>query len=121
MVNVPHNTNTSINYSDEIKKNVVTKINSILKTNIEEFIVAENTLTPFDIEKQTSSIGGSLYGNSSNNKFAAFLRHSNYSSKIKGLYFVGGSVHPGGGIPLCLWSAKIASELIFKKSKNDSI
>ena len=121
MVNVPHNTNTSINYSDELKKNVVTKINSILKTNIEEYIVAENTLTPFDIEKQTSSIGGSLYGNSSNNKFAAFLRHSNYSSKIKGLYFVGGSVHPGGGIPLCLWSAKIASELIFKKSKNDSI
>ncbi len=117
MVNVPHNKNTSIEYSTEIRRNIVSKINSILKTDILKYIVTETTLTPLDIEKQTSSIGGSLYGNSSNNKFAAFLRHSNYSSKIKDLYFVGGSVHPGGGIPLCLWSAKIASEIISKKNK----
>jgi phytoene dehydrogenase-like protein len=42
---------------------------------------------------------------------AAFFRHPNFS-KVKGLYFVGGSVHPGGGIPLCLLSAKIATEMI---------
>jgi phytoene dehydrogenase-like protein len=40
---------------------------------------------------------------------AAFFRHPNFS-KTKGLYFVGGSVHPGGGIPLCLSSAKIAAK-----------
>jgi phytoene dehydrogenase-like protein len=50
-----------------------------------------------------------LYGTSSNSKFAAFLRHPNFKKKVKGLYFVGGSVHPGGGIPLCLMSAKIAT------------
>jgi phytoene dehydrogenase-like protein len=55
---------------------------------------------------------GSLYGSSSNSKMAAFLRHPNFTSAIKNLYFVGGSVHPGGGIPLCLKSAKIASEII---------
>jgi phytoene dehydrogenase-like protein len=54
---------------------------------------------------------GSLYGTSSNSLFAAFLRHPNFNSSIKGLYFTGGSVHPGGGIPLCLKSAKIVSEL----------
>jgi len=43
---------------------------------------------------------------------AAFLRHPNFSSGIKNLYFCGGSVHPGGGIPLCLLSAKIVDELI---------
>jgi len=43
---------------------------------------------------------------------AAFMRHANFSSKIKDLYFCGGSVHPGGGIPLCLLSGKIVSELI---------
>jgi phytoene dehydrogenase-like protein len=64
------------------------------------------------IESKTSSFGGSLYGNSSNNMYAAFLRHKNFSSSIKGLYFCGGSVHPGGGIPLCLNSAKIVSEII---------
>ncbi len=117
MVNVPHNKSESINYTTAIRKNVVDKINSILKTDIEKYIVTESTLSPVDIENQTSSYGGSLYGNSSNNQFAAFLRHANFSSSIKNLYLVGGSVHPGGGIPLCLFSAKIASQLIVEKEK----
>ena len=115
MVNVPHNKSESIKYAADIKKNVVNKINKILKTDIEKYIISESILTPIDIENQTSSFGGSLYGNSSNNKFAAFLRHANFSSVIKNLYLVGGSVHPGGGIPLCLFSAKIASKLIAEK------
>ena len=115
MVNVPHNKNESINYAADIRKNVVEKINSMLKTDIEKHIISETTLSPIDIEKQTSSYGGSLYGNSSNNKFAAFLRHANFSSSIKNLFLVGGSVHPGGGIPLCLFSAKIASQLIVEQ------
>ncbi len=115
MVNVPHNENAEIPYKDTIRKNVITKINRILKTKIQDFIIEEQTLDPISIEQQTSSYGGSLYGNSSNNKFSAFLRHANFSSKIKSLYFVGGSVHPGGGIPLCLLSAKITSELISKR------
>jgi phytoene dehydrogenase-like protein len=55
---------------------------------------------------------GSLYGTSSNSKMAAFLRHPNFSKGYKGLYFVGGSVHPGGGIPLCLRSAAIMSHMV---------
>ena len=43
---------------------------------------------------------------------SAFLRHSNFSSKIKDLYFCGGTVHPGGGIPLALNSAKIVANEI---------
>ena len=117
MVNVPHNKNTFIEYEADVKKNVIAKINSMLKTNIEQYIVSESTLSPLDIENQTSSFGGSLYGNSSNNKFAAFLRHANFSSSIKNLYLVGGSVHPGGGIPLCLLSAKIASQIIVDREK----
>ena len=38
----------------------------------------------------------------------------NFSLQIKGLYFCGGTVHPGGGIPLCLKSAAITTELIKK-------
>ena len=117
MVNVPHNKNESISYTEAIRKNVVEKINRILKTDIEKYIVTESTLSPVDIETQTSSFGGSLYGNSSNNKFAAFLRHANFSSSIKNLYLVGGSVHPGGGIPLCLFSAKITSQIIAERDK----
>jgi phytoene dehydrogenase-like protein len=60
---------------------------------------------------------GSIYGTSSNSKLAAFFRHPNFTKKIKGLYFCGGSVHPGGGIPLCLKSAKIVSDLISTDQK----
>lgn len=117
MVNVPHNSSGKpIAYTNEIRKNTIAKINRVLKTDIESLIESESILDPLGIEVQTSSFGGSLYGNASNNKFSAFLRHANYNSKIKGLYFVGGSVHPGGGIPLCLLSAKIVSNLI--KDKN---
>jgi phytoene dehydrogenase-like protein len=115
MVNVPHNKSDSIDYAAAIRKNVIEKINSMLKTDIEKYIITESTLSPIDIENQTSSFGGSLYGNSSNNKFAAFLRHANFSSSIKNLFLVGGSVHPGGGIPLCLFSAKIASQIIVEQ------
>ena len=96
---------------------MIKKINKLLHLDIEKLIEVEATLSPRDIESQTSSYGGSLYGNSSNNRFSAFLRHSNYSSKIKGLYFAGGSVHPGGGIPLCLLSAKIVEDII--RTKHD--
>lgn len=74
-------------------------------------IVAERIVAPPDIEQLTGSHQGALYGTSSNNKMAAFLRHPNFSSKISGLYFLGGSVHPGGGVPLCLLSAKIVADL----------
>ncbi len=94
----------------QTKKNVLKKISRILGQNIAEIIECEEILDPRTIESKTSSAQGALYGNSSNNRFAAFLRHANFSSKIKNLYFVGGSVHPGGGIPLALSSAKIMSD-----------
>jgi phytoene dehydrogenase-like protein len=80
--------------------------------DIAPFIETEKVLDPVGIESQTLSHMGSLYGTSSNSPFAAFLRHPNFNSSIKGLYFTGGSVHPGGGIPLCLKSARIASDQI---------
>ena len=100
----------------EVKKNVLKKLSSALNENVEELILTENILTPPMIERKTNAWHGSIYGNSSNGIFSAFLRHSNFSSKIKNLYFCGGSVHPGAGIPLCLLSAKITTGLIERKS-----
>ena len=94
----------------QTRENVIRKISKCLGKDIRPYIIAEDILDPQSIEARTSSSGGALYGNASNNKFAAFLRHPNYRSAIKNLYWVGGSVHPGGGIPLCLSSAKIAAK-----------
>jgi phytoene dehydrogenase-like protein len=67
--------------------------------------------TPADIERDTRSVGGSIYGTSSNGARAAFLRPAN-RSPIPGLFLVGGSSHPGGGIPLVGLSAEIVAGLI---------
>ncbi|MCF8372814.1 MAG: phytoene desaturase [Bacteroidales bacterium] len=96
------------------RKTIQQKINRILGANIEEHILFEEIIDPKNIEEVTSAQAGAIYGNSSNNMMAAFRRHPNFSKDIKGLYFAGGSVHPGGGIPLCLASAKIVDGLISK-------
>ena len=112
MVNAPANFDQDWDsLISKAKKNILKKLNKCLGVNIEELIVAEEVLDPIKIDKQTMSYRGSLYGNSSNSKFAAFLRHPNFNG-LKNLYFCGGSVHPGGGIPLSLKSAKIVSDLI---------
>jgi phytoene dehydrogenase-like protein len=103
----------------EARLNIIQKINRILKTDIEAIIETEHVLDPVIIEQKTGTYQGSLYGTSSNSKFAAFFRPANFSSEIKGLYFCGGTVHPGGGIPLCLKSAYITSELIKKNHARD--
>lgn len=69
-------------------------------------------ITPQDFYDRYLSNKGSIYGTSSNNKFSAFVRPRNKSREIEGLYFVGGSTHPGGGIPLVIQSALNVVELI---------
>jgi len=100
----------------QVRENIINKINRLLGIDIEPLIEVEDVLSPPLIEQRTSSYRGALYGTASNSKFTAFLRHPNFSSRIKQLYCSGGSVHPGGGIPLCLLSAKITSDLIISNS-----
>ncbi|MFN5983587.1 MAG: 1-hydroxycarotenoid 3,4-desaturase CrtD [Fluviicola sp.] len=110
MVNVPHDQGQDWETERiRIRKLILEKLSRMLGESIEELIEEEDYLDPLRIESRTKSRYGSLYGTSSNDRMAAFFRHPNFS-KTKGLYFVGGSVHPGGGIPLCLLSAKIATD-----------
>lgn len=119
MVNAPCGTE---HYNEEVisacRKNIIAKLNRLLQTDIESLIEVEEILDPAGIESKTASFMGSLYGTSSNSRMAAFMRQPNFSKHIKGLYFAGGSVHPGGGIPLCLKSAKIMSEIAAKDMKH---
>ncbi|MDA9041938.1 FAD-dependent oxidoreductase, partial [Flavobacteriaceae bacterium] len=113
LINSPYDSGQDWNnIKNTLRQNIIKKINHTLNISIDKHIVMEEVFTPKDIEIKTLSQYGSLYGSSSNSIMSAFLRHPNFSKKIKNLYFCGGSVHPGGGIPLCLNSAKIVSELI---------
>ncbi len=119
MVNAPANFGQNWNaYNQQCKENIIAKLNRMLHTDIEPLIEAEETLDPVYIEAKTGSFKGAIYGSSSNSRMAAFLRHPNYSKHIRGLYFAGGTVHPGGGIPLCLKSAKIMSDIIEEDVKH---
>lgn len=113
MVNVPSQAKNQQNFDIQVlKKQIISKLSHLLGEPIEPLIEMEEILSPAEIESRTQSHQGSLYGTSSNKPLSAFLRHPNFSKQIKGLYFCGGSVHPGGGIPLCLLSAKIAVNLL---------
>lgn len=113
MVNTPGNTGQNW---DElvalIRELTIAKLSRQLGCNIAELIQVEDILDPRTIESRTSSYQGSLYGAASNDRMAAFFRHPNFSSEIGGLFFCGGSVHPGGGIPLCVLSGKIAADMV---------
>lgn len=93
-----------------LRRRVIEKLNRMLGSDLSDLIKEETVMSPPEIQAKTQSHMGALYGASSNNKMAAFLRHPNFKSSIDQLYFCGGSVHPGGGIPLCLLSAKIVSD-----------
>ncbi len=118
MINVPANTGQNWEeFTMEARKHILSKLGRLLQTDIEPLIESETIMDPLDIEKRTGSYMGSLYGTSSNNRMAAFLRSPNFTSYIRNLYFCGGSVHPGGGIPLCLKSAAITAALIEKDQR----
>ena len=77
-------------------------------------IRCERMLTPVDIEHQTGAYRGALYGASSNERLAAFLRPHNRSRRVPGLYFAGGTTHPGGGVPMVTLSGAVAAGMVLE-------
>lgn len=112
LVNAPY---LSDNYdwsNNDYSDKVISKLESCGLENLSQHILYRNEITPKDFYEKYLSNKGSIYGTSSNNKFSAFVRPRNKSREIEGLYFVGGSTHPGGGIPLVIQSAINAVELM---------
>lgn len=75
-------------------------------------IITEHILTPVDLSSASGAWRGALYGSSSNNRLAAFRRPHNRSRTVQGLYFVGGTTHPGGGVPMVTLSGKATASMI---------
>ncbi len=80
--------------------------------NIAGRIRSEVMLTPHDIQQYSGAWRGALYGLSSNQALNALRRPHNRCADIQGLYFAGGTTHPGGGVPMVTLSGKVAAELI---------
>ena len=68
--------------------------------------------SPRQLAERFPGSHGALYGAASNSRFAAFRRPPNDLEEIEGLYLASGSAHPGGGVPMCLQSGRLAAEAV---------
>lgn len=102
---------------DAIRNAIFRRIEKAGLGKIQTYIEQEQILSPSYLRSRTLSNKGSIYGLSSNHRNAAFYRQDNRSRLLKGLYFAGGSAHPGGGIPLVILSGMNAARLIAKQRK----
>ncbi len=116
LINVPAKSNhfdwkkEKIPYRNRILEILTRRVN----IDLEKYILSETILTPDELESENGAYCGALYGLSSNSPFAAFRRPHNRYQKIRGLYFAGGTTHPGGGVPMVVLSGKTAANMILK-------
>lgn len=69
-------------------------------------------VTPPDLERLNGARRGALYGISFNDRLAPFKRPANRCPEVEGLYFVGGTTHPGGGVPMVMLSGKVVAGMV---------
>jgi phytoene desaturase len=116
LINAPASSERNEQAIQQTRMNVLRKLSTRLGTDMEQLIETEAILDPAGIETWTNSYAGALYGTASNTSMSAFARHPARSRKYKGLFFAGGTVHPGGGIPLCMRSGRLAADALVKSS-----
>ena len=112
MVNVPAGVLPDEAYRNKMINKLAERLKKQFDYDLKANILFEDHWDCAKIEEHSGSYMGALYGPASNSLLSSIKRHGNTSSKYSNLYFCGGTVHPGGGIPLVLRSAKIVSELI---------
>lgn len=112
LINAPWNEGQDWDSEAEVLRGrVLERLTKELGAELEPLIEEERRMLPPDIEERTGAAKGSLYGISSNTRTAAFRRHPNRSRRYPGLFFVGGSAHPGGGMPLVVLGGGIVADL----------
>jgi phytoene dehydrogenase-like protein len=118
LVNAPRHGSDSFDWSDrqfaqEYAQKIIDRIEA-RGIKVRDRLELLEIRTPANLEESVLAPGGSIYGTSSNGARSAFNRAKN-RSPLAGLYCVGGSAHPGGGLPLVGLSAEIVAEAILTR------
>jgi phytoene desaturase len=101
---------------NDARASVIHRLKKAGFTDIEEHIKFEICYLPQTWKSVFNLTRGATFGSLGHNIFQmGYFRPHNRHKKYKNLFFVGGSTHPGNGIPLVLLSAKLTSERIFKE------
>lgn len=99
------------------RKSVINRLKQFGLEDFEEHIKFEVCYNPLTWENSYRVEKGGVFGSLSHTIFQmGYFRPANRHCKYKNLYFVGGSTHPGNGIPLVLLSAKLTSERILEEN-----
>ena len=102
----------------EFAEKVLIKLENMGLDNLRESIVTKDMWTPHDIERTYSSDRGAIYGTVSDKKVNKGFKHPKQSERYDNLYFVGGTVNPGGGMPMVTLSGQqVAKKLIERDRK----
>ena len=109
MLNVPAVAADWSHIAHTWRARIIQKIHTICGTNILPHIIHEKILTPMHFADRSCDEHGSLYGENAHGVFGAFRKHATYSRTHNNIYHCGGTVHPGGGIPLAILSGQIAA------------
>ncbi|MGI8595849.1 MAG: phytoene desaturase family protein [Thermoleophilaceae bacterium] len=80
--------------------------------DVRERIAVRARRTPADLERETGAPGGAIYGAAPHGRLGTVGRPANAARRPRGLYRAGGTVHPGGGLPLVMLGAKVVAEEI---------
>ncbi|MDD2706758.1 MAG: phytoene desaturase family protein [Verrucomicrobiae bacterium] len=97
---------------DICRNQVLDKLEKMGLPGLRKHIICEKLITPADFSAGNNSYRGMVYGQAMHSMADVFNRPPNRCKQIKNLYFVGGTVQPGGGIPMSLLSAQHVAELI---------
>jgi phytoene desaturase len=92
---------------------VIERLKKLGLSDIEEHIKFEICYTPENWEITCNITRGSVFGSLGHNMMQmGYFRPHNRHDKYHNLFFVGGSTHPGNGIPNILMSSKLVAERI---------
>ncbi|WP_064093252.1 phytoene desaturase family protein [Rossellomorea aquimaris] len=102
-------------YKDNYREKIITKLERMGVSDLKKHIEYEYTFTPNDLENLYGANGGSIYGTVTDRKLNGGFKIPNKSRILSNMYFVGGSTHPGGGVPMVTLSGQLTAELIMEE------
>lgn len=95
-----------------LKELCIDKMERMGLKDLRKHIVVEDFWTPYDIEARYASNRGSIYGVVCDRRRNFAFKAPKQSSQFRNLFFVGGSVNPGAGMPMVTLSGQHVARMI---------
>lgn len=115
--NLQDNRDDLLEHEESLRKAVFKRINQVLGEDLEDLIEVEHRFYPRDFIGRYNIQFGATFGLAHNFMQSAFFRPPNFDPEVKGLYFIGASTQPGGGLPPVIAGSRIVADLISREKR----